>query len=379
MITTMRQGKQNQHGKIEYMGCMRNVDPLLCPLSALAFYFFNRWGRDGAAPFPSLRQPEDYYGHYVFPGSVRVPERPLSYATQLDWSRKMFQAVGIHMKEKTHCPRKQAPRLAEIRGVPEAQIRRAGRWNTDAMTGVYLSYLPRAFMRSIAGFPQRGNAYFLPRAQEIPDEALCARIWPEVDVWLERMEAYHPDRTDNEVVRLDLAGSGFLRLLRTLRVVLLQDSVILRQRFPLHPLWTDPLFNGEEYRRFAARVEGSLVDVVTPDELTMQKYWPAHDAVAKLRHEAAISEIKTSARHSVSEIVRSISDRLDKMERSSAASLTPSIPPPPPVAPPAPVWVQQGTTGVWIGSTVSIRPSTAGSGSIQAPFSELAASSRSQP
>ena len=92
--------------------------------------------------------------------------------------------------------------------------------------------------------------------------------------------------------------------------------------------------------------------------------------MAKLRHEAAISEIKTSARESVSEIVRSITDRLDTMERSSAAaSFTPSIPPP---APPAPVWVQQGTTGVWVGSTASIRPSTAGSGSIQVPLSELA-------
>src|SRR5438046_3193472 len=99
----------------------------------------------------------------------------------------------------------------------------------------------------------------------------------------------------------------------------------------------------------------------------MQKYWPAHDAVAKLRHEAAISEIKTSARESVSEIVQSITDRLDKMERSmAAASFTPSIPPL--VPPPAPIWVQQGTTGVWIGSTASIRPSTAGSaGSIQVP------------
>jgi hypothetical protein len=88
MIMTMRQGKQNQHGKIEYMGCMRNLDPILCPFSGLAFYFFNRWGRHGAQPFPSFRQPEDYYGHYVFPGSVRVPERPLSYATQLDWRRR---------------------------------------------------------------------------------------------------------------------------------------------------------------------------------------------------------------------------------------------------------------------------------------------------
>jgi hypothetical protein len=224
------------------------------------------------------------------------------------------------------------------------------------MTGVYLSYLPRGFIRSIAGFPQEGKAYFLPRARETPEEALCTQIWPETDVW--------PDRQRGCTTRS-----------RRLRVVLLQDSVILRQRFPRHPLWTDPLFNSEEYRRFAARVESSLVDVVTPDELTMQKYWPAHDAVAKLRHEAAISEIKTSARNSVSEIVRSISDRLDKMERSSAASLTPPIPPPPP----APVWIQQGTTGVWIGSAASVRPSTAGSGSIQVPFSELAASSRSQP
>jgi Centromere DNA-binding protein complex CBF3 subunit, domain 2 len=83
-----------------------------------------------------------------------------------------------------------------------------------------------------------------------------------------------------------------LRLLRTLRVVLLQDSVILRQRFPLHPLWMDPLFNGEEYRRFAGRVEDSLVHVVTSDELTIQKYWPAHDAVAIPRHEAAIPRSK---------------------------------------------------------------------------------------
>ena len=116
------------------------------------------------------------------------------------------------------------------------QIRRAGRWKTDAMTGAYLSYLPRAFMRSIAGIPKEGKGSFLPRAQEVPEEALCSRIWPETDVWLRRMETYHPDRTDNEVVRLDLAGSGFLRLLRALRVILLQDSVILRKQFPLHPL-----------------------------------------------------------------------------------------------------------------------------------------------
>jgi len=109
----------------------------------------------------------------------------------------------------------------------------------------------------------------------------------------------------------------------TLRVILLQDPVILRQQFPLHPLWKDPLFNCEAYRRFAARVESSLVNVVTPEELAMQKYWPTQEAVAKLGHEAAISEIKKSVEivRSNSEIVQSMSDRLDKMERSSVSTL----------------------------------------------------------
>jgi len=314
----------NQHGKIEYMGCIRNSDPLLCPLSALAFYFFNRWGKAGAQLFPSFRQPEDYYNQYVFPGSVRVPERPLSYATQFQWNRKMFRGVGIYSKEITHAPRKQGPRHAELGGVPESQIRRAGRWNTDAMTGVYLSYLPRGFMRAIAGFSQEGKTYFLPRAQVVPDEALSSQIWPEVDVWLRRMEAYDPDSPDNEVVRLDLAGSGFLRLLRTLRVILLQDSVILRRKFPRHPLWREPIFNSVEYQAFAARVESSLEDAVTPAELTMQKYLPAQEAVAKqrddaaiARHDAAIVAI-SEVKDSVSEIkdlrseIRSISQRLDQ-------------------------------------------------------------------
>ena len=40
MIMTMRQGKQNQHSKVEYMSCIQNADLILCLLFALTFYFF---------------------------------------------------------------------------------------------------------------------------------------------------------------------------------------------------------------------------------------------------------------------------------------------------------------------------------------------------
>jgi len=106
----------------------------------------------------------------------------------------------------------------------------------DAIMGAYLSYLPYMFMRSIASFLKEGKGYFLPYTQEVPEEVLCLKIWPKTDVWLKRIKTYHPERADNKVVWLDLVGLGFLRLLRALRVILLQDSVILCKQFPLYPL-----------------------------------------------------------------------------------------------------------------------------------------------
>jgi centromere DNA-binding complex CBF3 subunit-like protein len=52
LILIMRNGKVNKHHKVEYMGALRNKDVLLCPLSALGFYFFWRWGYVVAGSHP---------------------------------------------------------------------------------------------------------------------------------------------------------------------------------------------------------------------------------------------------------------------------------------------------------------------------------------
>ena len=162
----------------------------------------------------------------------------------------MFEAVGIYSKEITHSACKQSVRHAELGGIEETQIRWADCWNIDVLTGAYLSYLSHGFMRSIAGFLKKGKDYFLPHAQEILDKTLCSKIWLEADVWLNHMKSYHPSKEDNKVIWLDLADSGFLRLLWVLKIVLLQDSIILHKEFPQHPLWKNSLFNYEEYQQF---------------------------------------------------------------------------------------------------------------------------------
>jgi len=71
--------------------------------------------------------------------------------------------------------------MAELKGVSEAQIRRAGRWNQEQMVGCYLSALPRKFMRTMAGHPQQIGCFKVYRASITPPDELLSMIWPELD------------------------------------------------------------------------------------------------------------------------------------------------------------------------------------------------------
>ena len=75
--------------------------------------------------------------------------------------------------------------------------------------------------------------------------------------------------------------------------------------------------------------------------------------VAKLRHEAVTSEIR-----SVRSDVQLMLERLDEAERSSSALTSAST-----SLPMAPIWIQQGQTGIWIGPTdPAVHPPTAATG-----------------
>lgn len=100
------------------------------------------------------------------------------------------------------------------------QIRRGGRWNSDQMTGCYLTTLPRKFMRGMAQFPPKyPAAYFIPRATIEPSYDLSSRVWPQLDQWKHSYELY-PKTMDQS-----LAAGAFLELMQKLRVVFLQVEI----------------------------------------------------------------------------------------------------------------------------------------------------------
>jgi len=102
-------------------------------------------------------------------------------------------------------------------------------------------------MRVMAGHPPQMGCFEVRRASVAPPDVLLSLIWPDLDLWKDQFGL-----RDGQIH--DLAGLGLTSLLFYLREVILQDSVILRERFPNSPVWNHPVFQHKAYERFAARV-----------------------------------------------------------------------------------------------------------------------------
>jgi hypothetical protein len=141
-----------------------------------------------AEPFPSFARSKDWYDIKLLKANSEDLTASLSYRGHYEAVVRAFKAIGINAKAKTHATRGSGTRMAEIAGASEAQIRRLGRWNNNAMEGCYLTALPREAMRSLAGFPPRAGSFYLPRAALQPRDDLRKIVFPEVDRWLGAQE-----------------------------------------------------------------------------------------------------------------------------------------------------------------------------------------------
>jgi hypothetical protein len=309
MVMIMDNGKTNQIGRLEYGAVIRHKNPLLCTMAHTAFYLFYRWNITGELP-PCFRQRQLWYNLHLIKGEDAA--KKMAYDTQLEWINRMFSQAKVASLKKTHAGRAQGAKHAELKGVSEGQIRRAGRWNNDALTNCYLTHLPRKFIRSMAGFnPSVQGNFYLPRAKVLPPQSLEQAVWPFVDEWISWFDSHVDADADNDVDadtddRKDLAAQGFLRLLRELRVILLQDSVILKREFPAHPIWMDPVFTRADYLTFAQQVELSLLDMEEPEEIQIRKTLPA---IAE-----RLSVIQQSLTRDYNELRSAMEQRLGKIE-----------------------------------------------------------------
>lgn len=308
LVSLLQDGKMNQTARKEFMGSLRHKDPLLCTQGALAQLFFWRWHIAGEEP-PSFRRRRDWYKIKVLVGQDR--EQELSYPTQLQETWKALAAAGVASVLKTHLPRSSGSQHAENKGAAYAQISQAGRWAQSILVKAYLTHLPREFMRIVAGFTASAGDYFLARAAHEPPHALQKQLWPWIEEWEARFEA-RARRCSWEEGGLDeddLAADGFLKLMRHLRVVLLQDLAVLQPRYPNLPFFAYAPFHGPEWDEYALRVQTEAAGVSEPHSLLLQRALPE------------LSNVLQSTREAILQSGQRLATRLESQVRGLQSSL----------------------------------------------------------
>ncbi|CRK18291.1 hypothetical protein BN1723_002436 [Verticillium longisporum] len=216
-------------------------------------------GAGGGEPPSFFRRRQDWGWIRVLVGRDR--EQELSYPTQLQETWRIFGAAGLVASKKTHLPRR------------------------SVLCQAYLTHLPRHFMRIVAGFSAyRGTTH-----------------WAE-------------GRLDD----VDLASDGFLKLMRHLRIVLLQDLAVLQPRYPSLPFFAYALLNGPEWDEFAVAVRSDAAGATEPLSLLVQRALPELRGVLESTREALLQ-------NSQRPVIR-LDDRLERMHGDLDALLQGKVP-----------------------------------------------------
>jgi hypothetical protein len=278
LIVVMDQGKTNQFGRKDLGSCIRHKNPEVCAIGCLGFYFLRLWHLD-LVPAPNLTTSRNWFDLKLIPGRSG-PSTEITYQTHLNGIRDCFSALGISAKAKTHVGRGSGARMAELGGADEADIRRLGRWNAQALAGCYLSALPRAAIRTMAGFPPEAGQYYLKRANTEPCELLQRQIFPWIEEYLNGVVEY--EKT--------LAVQGYLRLLKFLRIVVLQDAAVLIEKFPDDLLFKLPIFHSVQFLAFKQQVIRQM-DLCDPIELRLQNAMPDLSAKIDSVHGSIVAKI----------------------------------------------------------------------------------------
>jgi hypothetical protein len=123
LVVVMRQGKTNQHGRMEYGSALRHRDPHACLIGALAFWFFWRWQIEKQDErFPSFVKSEDWYDIKILRRSAKEVKGEISPQTANDWTRRYYNRCGIKTSKASHAPRVAGSQNADLSGVAEGQV-----------------------------------------------------------------------------------------------------------------------------------------------------------------------------------------------------------------------------------------------------------------
>lgn len=114
---------------------------------------------------------------------------------------------------------------------------------------------------------QKIGNYYLDRECLTPPQELQQKVFPR----LEETEAMNNAKSERDQ---DIATRCFMNLLRWFRVVLFQDAVFLRRKYPALNIWLKPIFNNPMFETFAQELLHETEHGETPHFVRISKAMP---------------------------------------------------------------------------------------------------------
>lgn len=196
----------------------------------------------------------------------------------------------------------------------------------------YMTGLPFGLMRLLAGFQRDPGTYFLWRDACEPPALLLRQIWPWVEAWEDRFNKRHSaEKATWEQGGLDgddFAGKSFLRLLKHLRRVLLQELAVLQPKFPKMRLFGHKLFETPEWIEFVAVVQvAGAAHAVEPQSVLLSRALPEVSNVLYGTRDAMLSSFSThqaSLKHELAAVRADVRHLHDRMSRQTFTVTTKS-------------------------------------------------------
>ena len=139
----------NQEGKSQYDLAFRHKYVEHCAEGALALYLFVRYHIQNE-PWPPFHNRELWYKTKLL-AKERSSYESLTYQAHRSVLITAFTAAKCLYLKGTHVGRREGWKLADMMDVPDAQMRRLGRWDHSRMTQHYSTGLPRQGARMLAG------------------------------------------------------------------------------------------------------------------------------------------------------------------------------------------------------------------------------------
>ena len=280
LVMQVHTGKTNK-GKTVYGRSIRHRRAHRCAMGALALYLMLRFDLSKELEEMDFTENSKWFDiKLLVDRTVKNNMVAVKDTYYADAIKKSAKSIGADPSHFIHFGRDVQPAVLEAEELPAPEIKILGNWNMDVFDERYSSHMPFRAMRVSAGFDLDRGCHINARTMVFPPESLKCQVFPGLAVAEERLRTHEQESASAPASRSATAkktAAAFIRLMKNLQTVVLQDAAVLIHSGRQHVVFNLPVFKSSQFLSFQRQVVAAVAaaERSDPGERTLSTVLPA--------------------------------------------------------------------------------------------------------